>query len=865
MADSVVAVLIEYLSGLLKDEANFLDGVEDRVNSLIAELSFINIFLKNSEGKRNDEIVKEVVRQIRDVSYEAEDVIDSFMNQVAEHRRRSAMGRIIHSPFLANMRRNVGRKIVGIKEKINEIYNNKERYGIERAEATVNTVEEEAIHKHRREVEEDDVVGFVHDSTTLVEQLTNWDPKLDVISIIGMGGLGKTTLAKKIYNKLRVTRHFNCHVWVYVSQDFGTKELLLKILKELAQLRIKFEDKSVDELKEELVKYLKEKRYLIVMDDIWTTEVWDEVRSAFPDISNGSRILITSRNKEVASHASLTPPYFLPFLNKNESWELFRKKVFQRGTCPLELETMGRQIAEDCCGLPLSIVVLAGILAKKEKSLHIWSKFVGEVTSFLITREEDTPICQKILFLSYSNLPRRLKPCFLYFSIYPEDFEIPIRSLMHLWVAEGFVQYTGHRFPEDVAEIYLEELIDRSLIQVASRRIDGGVKTCRIHDLLRELCISESAKEKFVEVYSDYHLSTRKSISRRLSIQGNSGRYMSLNSSVPTHARSLFLFGQTSRSDRVTWAWVKRNFKFLRVIDFEGEAISEVDVPTLNPTFIHLRYLKIIYNSVLPDFIVNLTNLQTLHIVARLIDPCESVCLPKVIFKLQSLRNLYLPEWWTLPCDSEEALGNLKVLSMVSIDYHKNRSFPSGLDKFPRVRKLKIQILGTAMPEIKEIVSFPSLHHLAHLEILRIVSWGNFPGISNSIPWRITKLTLIGFTFRAGDSMTVLGKLPNLRILKLEEEGHDLSDTSIHVTADSFPQLQVLKLSNLALKHWKQETGAISRLRHLVINRCKQFTGAPELLSLTTLGSVEVIQSPSLATMIRELQTRVGFKLLIKD
>jgi hypothetical protein len=185
-------------------------------------------------------------------------------------------------------------------------------------------------------------------------------------------------------------------------------------------------------------------------------------------------------------------------------------------------------------------VVLTGILANKEKSVHIWSKFVGHVTSFL-TREDDTTICQKILSLSYIDLPRRLKPCFLYFGIYPEDFVIPVRQLMHLWVAEGFIQHTGQRYPEDVAEMYLGELIDRSLIQVASKRTDGGVKKCRIHDLLRELCISEGAEEAFLEVHSAYHLSSNKS--RRLSIQGDSLPCMSLNPSVTTYVRSLFLFG----------------------------------------------------------------------------------------------------------------------------------------------------------------------------------------------------------------------------------------------------------------------------------------------------------------------------------
>ena len=245
-------------------------------------------------------------------------------------------------------------------------------------------------------------------------------------------------------------------------------------------------------------------RYLLVLDDIWKYEVWDEGSVAFPNNSNGSRILITSRIK-VALHASSVkdnippiPPYELPLLKEDKSWELFSKKVFQGGTCPSELEILGRQIVESCHGLPLAIVVLGGLLANKEKTNRTWSKYAGHVNSFLIKGRSS---CRDILALSYNNLSQRLKPCFLYFGIYPEDFEIPMRQLIQLWIAEGFIQKIQNRNIEDVVEDYLEELIDRSLIQVATKRLDGGVKTCHIHDLLRDLCISESIKEKFLEVH----------------------------------------------------------------------------------------------------------------------------------------------------------------------------------------------------------------------------------------------------------------------------------------------------------------------------------------------------------------------------
>ncbi|XP_028797486.1 putative disease resistance RPP13-like protein 3 [Neltuma alba] len=469
MSDSVVSFVLENLSRLVAHEANLLCGVEDKVKLLESELRMMSVHLKNSDqNQRKKEIEQEVVRQITDIAHEAEDVIDSFVANVARNRRRSWVSKMLHGVDHAKLLHHVAEKIDNIKR--------------------------------RRDVEEDDVVGFQHDTTEVINLLEQEGLRRNVVSIFGVGGLGKTTLVRKIYSSAYVKNHFDCNAWVYVSNNYRPRELLHNLLKCLMTIlgkackskaeSVDFYNLNEEELKGKVRECLKGKRYLVVLDDVWQTQHWDDLRYAFSDDNKSSRILITSRLKEVASHASSFPPCSLPFLNEEDSWELFSERVFRGKDVPSNLKLLGKRMVKSCGGLPISIMVLGRILANKDKSYREWSKIMRHVNSYLT--QPKTQVQDIVLKLSYDSLPSRVRPCFLYFGIFPEDYEIPVRRLIQLWVAEGFILHSDSRVREDVAEDYLDELIDRNLIQVRRRRNDGGIKTCCIHDLLRELCISES-------------------------------------------------------------------------------------------------------------------------------------------------------------------------------------------------------------------------------------------------------------------------------------------------------------------------------------------------------------------------------------
>ncbi|GMP92822.1 hypothetical protein CsSME_00042904 [Camellia sinensis var. sinensis] len=273
--------------------------------------------------------------------------------------------------------------------------------------------------ENRTMVEAAIIVGFDSGALAIKEQLAGGNKHPDFVSIVGMLGLGKTTLAKKLYNDPYIIHHFHIRAWSYVSQVPKKRETLLDIL-HFNVLTDEDKHMSNEMLGEMLYKKLKGKRYLIVIDDIWDIGVWVNLKMYLPNDKNGSRVMFTSRPMHASPDSHI---HCLHFLTEEESWELFQRKVFQDESCPSKLIEIGKQITKKCQGLRLAIVVIAGLLVKNNKTQEWWKQVAQSVSLYIVSDQNqylDT------LGLSYNHLPCHLKPCFLYLGAFPEDQEISV-------------------------------------------------------------------------------------------------------------------------------------------------------------------------------------------------------------------------------------------------------------------------------------------------------------------------------------------------------------------------------------------------------------------------------------------------------
>lgn len=464
------------------------------------------------------------------------------------------------------------------------------------------------------------MVGLSDQYMKIKEELTRTH-----LSLFGMAGIGKTTLAWKLFQDSVSSSVYSRHAFVTLGPKYQLESIWLDILKQVTpdfdgKLLTGGEESLADALKRMVCDSLKDWRFFIMLDDVWDPSFKDDFISLFSMWSNGSRVLVTTRLQTVAQATGRF--YGMGFLDKNESWDLLRDKVFGEGSpCPPRLVKAGKKIAEHCEGLPLTIVTVADILSKAHKTPEYWNEIARDKQNSVFTDAYDR--MYEVLYPSYDYLPQHLKPCFLYMGVFPQNYEITRSKLITLWIAEGFSERVGCMSSEDFAQEYLQDISFHSVLMPHEESFANDIKTCSLHSTFWYLCNKEAGTNKFfhsLNRLADGLAEESLKSQRRLSVR-NSVLFAikdAHDSMASTSAvRSLLCTGPYHQYP----VSICFRLRLLRVLDALKIRLYDFPMEVLDLAL--LTYLALTFHGKLPASISKLWNLQFL-IVHRHMSIVES-------------------------------------------------------------------------------------------------------------------------------------------------------------------------------------------------------------------------------------------------
>ncbi|KAM0928667.1 hypothetical protein ACQ4PT_002620 [Festuca glaucescens] len=649
-----------------------------------------------------------------------------------------------------------------------------------------------------------------------------------VLSIVGFGGLGKTTLAKEVYRKIQ--GHFHCWAFVSVSQKPDIKKIIKDVISQVSCKDLSTNDTSDWDEKKYIAKLrelLNDKRYLIVIDDVWSTQAWNAIKCAFPENNCTSRIIATTRIIDVGKSCCQSLEdrmYAMEALSDLHSRRLFFKRIFSSDDhCPDMLNEVSSEILKKCGGLPLAIISISSLLANRPAVKEEWEKVTRSI-GYALENRQSLEGLNSILSLSYNDLPPNLKACLLYLSIFPEDYFIDRERLVRRWIAEGFISVERGQCQQEIAENYFYELINKSMIQAVDIGYDGKVPYCRVHDMMLEIIISKSSEDNFTIMVGggQTNLTNHHRLIRRLSIQHIDQELSSaLANEDLSHVRSLTI---TSSGCLKHFPCLGK-FQALRVLDFQGcKGLEEYNMSNIDKLFqlkyVSLRNTKI---SELPPRIVMLHDLETLDIRETNIQdlPAGIVLLTKLQYLLTdkrvkiphgicNMRSLQVFSSFDInksSLDAVEELGNLTRLRELCFwldggDQYKMHGeiLLSSLCKLGSCKLKTLYIYGWRLtfwdggsmsnyiylPQVSKWIS-PGLTSLAHLKfsLAELIEEG-----LRSLG-EVPSLLILDMTFHTGpkEKLTIIG-FPCLREFKL----FSTDGAYVTFTKGVMPKLEILEL-----------------------------------------------------------------------
>ncbi|CAL4984917.1 unnamed protein product [Urochloa decumbens] len=675
------------MDSLLEELSKFSHGLstaaQQEIAYLNAELSAANGRLQalNATLEQPTMQAKLWMRQVREMVYDIEDWIDELKGQTdreAHNHARGIKGLVwklnkmgSSSEILSNIRHFAAR--------VNAANSRHKRYDLGSTSSSGGGSGSVAVLRNPPSSLPyvGSLVGVDRPKKELLDLLGGEGKRVKVISVVGSGGIGKTSLARLVYGKLQL--QFECRAFVYVGQSPSVTAVLKNMLYQVNRRQIHVSD-SWDEqqLIQKIKDFLSDKKYFVVLNDVWSLRVYQVLRGALPDNNAGSRIMLTTCSYDLVRSSSIlhgNQVFEVKPLSSDDSRTLLLGtigRIFGPGmNCPTHLAEACNIVLERCGGMPLAIVVLAGVLSNP------WGEGRQQqlVERYILSDEYfGTENMREILHICYMTLHHDLKSCFLYLSVFPEKYVIPKGRLIRRWIAEGFISGRGEMSSFEIGENYLNDLVIRSLIQPLSFDENEQEECYTVHYMIHQFIISLSIEANFVTVPGKW---IQPNMIRRLSIQSKNQDAAPAMPSVTvlSHIRSMTIFGYNQLMQDLSL------FHYLRVLDLEdADNLENSHLKNIGKLF-QLKYLGLGGEDInkLPEQIGDLQYMQTLHVTRTNINE-----LPARVLQLKMLHlhvsNVEVPE----------GVGRMKELEELSLINITKDSAPQSIEELGELKKLKI-------------------------------------------------------------------------------------------------------------------------------------------------------------------------------